>query len=76
MSSAADPSAGGDSPLLDVSRLSLSEILVEQSALGGALDRLASRTRADEAFYAAFANFAPDEPGPADTTTQDDRPQN
>lgn len=75
MSSAADPSAGGDAPLLDVSGLSLSEILGDRGALVGALDRLARKTQADKALYAGFANFAPDEPEPADTSARDHRPQ-
>jgi hypothetical protein len=75
MSSAADPSAGGDVPLLDVSTLSLLEILGDRSALVAALDRLAGETQTDDALYAGFANFAPDEPGPADSSARDDRPQ-
>jgi hypothetical protein len=70
MSYAADRQTGGVDPsavLMDVSGMSVREILGE-SALAGALDRLAREASSDEGSFSAFGNFAPDdEPGPAAT---------
>jgi FXSXX-COOH protein len=68
MSYAADERTGGvddRDARLDISTMSLREILGE-SALAGALGRLAQEAAHDEGSYSAFGNFAPDdEPGPA-----------
>ena len=68
MNVAADRQTGGvasDAPLVDVSEMSVQEILGENSALAGALKRLEVETRSHEDLYAGFTNFAPDdEPAP------------
>jgi len=76
MSLAADRPTGGDTPLVDVSDLSLRDILSGESALAEVLKRLARETRSHEDLYAGFGNYAPDDdPIPAVMRVTDDRPQ-
>jgi FXSXX-COOH protein len=68
MKDAADQGTGGDIPeakLADVSDMSFGAILREDSALGEALRRVTRETHSDEDPYAAFGNFAPDDPLPS-----------
>ena len=72
MSYAADRQTGGaapSAPLVDVSEMSVRNILGEESALAGALERLAWETASGEDLFTAFGNFAPDdEPCPPVTS--------
>lgn len=61
MSVAADRPTGSEHLLVDVSGMSLEDILSEGSALAGALRRLEAETRSHEGLYAGFGNFTPDE---------------
>ena len=67
MNVAADQQTGGvapGAPLVDVSEMSVQEILGENTALAGALKRLEVETRSHEDLYAGFSNFAPDDSEP------------
>ncbi len=64
MNVAADRQTGGvasGAPLVDVSEMSVQEILSEETALSAALKRLEVETRSHEDLYAGFGNFAPDD---------------
>ena len=67
MTVAADQQTGGvapGAPLVDLSGLTMGEILGERTAFADALERLKRETRSHEDLYAGFGNFAPDDPSP------------
>ena len=67
MTVAADQQTGGvapGAPLVDLSGLTMREILGERTAFAGALERLKRETGSHEDLYAGFGNFAPDDDPP------------